>query len=59
MKTTTRHGQAAAPVHPPLLLFGTVAPLAAIVVVAMLGSPAAAASIGVALPCGTGQGPRG
>jgi hypothetical protein len=47
MKATTRHRQdASAPVHPPLLLVGTIAPLVAIVIVAMLGSPAAAMAIG-------------
>lgn len=55
MKATTRHRQdASAPVHPPLLIFGTIAPLAAIVIVAMLGSPAAAIAIGTvwAATCG-------
>ena len=47
MKATTRHRQAAAPVQPWLILVGTVVPLAAIVLVSMLGSPGAAASIGV------------
>jgi hypothetical protein len=47
MKATTRHRQAAAPVQPWLILVGAVVPLAAIVLVSMLGSPEAAASIGV------------